>query len=134
MWYSVWNKDMDVLVSWKHAPMVQSKKKKKQQWHRYGDTEQNDSGSTTTAQAKDKRTSLSTVDCMDESWCVPSYLILNNSRDEQMGIINNIIAKTQWWHNTRGANGRQMFRQSIYIKIKRKHDKAICPQGEEKSW
>lgn len=28
MWYSVWNKDMDVLVSWKHAPIVQSKKKK----------------------------------------------------------------------------------------------------------
>lgn len=74
MWYSVWNKDMDVLVSWKHAPIVHCKTKK-QQWHRYGDTEQNDSGNTITAQAKDKRTSLSTVDCMDESWCVSSYLI-----------------------------------------------------------
>lgn len=61
------------------------------------------------------------------------FIILNNSRDEQMGIINNIIAKSQWWHNTRGANGRQMFRQSIYIKIKRKHDKAICPRGKKKA-
>lgn len=56
---------MDVLVSWKHAPIVHSRKKKQQ--HRYGDTEQNDPGSTITAQAKDKRIFLLTVDCMNES-------------------------------------------------------------------
>lgn len=64
-------------MCWYHGnmPLLFNLKKKKQQWPRYGDTEQNDSGNTITAQAKDKRTSLSTVDCMDESWCVSSYLI-----------------------------------------------------------
>lgn len=55
-------------MCWYHGnmPLLFTLEKKKQQ-HRYGDTEQNDPGSTITAQAKDKRIFLLTVDCMNES-------------------------------------------------------------------